>query len=137
MYKSEYDSELRNETNFAKKLIFWVLGLLLLISLIGWGAGWFTKVVNPDTAISNYEEFQEIYNTCQQINTDLFTIRAVADSDRYFASFSKASMVAQKRQKMAYWVEQYNAKSKMWNRSLWKSSTLPYQLSVEQFPNYQ
>ena len=33
--------------------------------------------------------------------------------------------------------EDYNAKSKMWGRSLWKSKSLPYQLSVTDFSNYK
>ena len=131
-----YESEFDEAWGYGKKIVLWFIGLCIILSLVGWGLGWFTKVVNPDTAISNYEEFQEIYNTCSKINTDLGTIRAVDANDRMFDSFSKQAMIAQKRQQMSRWVEDYNAKSKMWNRALWKSSTLPYQLQVTDFNNY-
>lgn len=134
MYKSDYDSEFKDDVNFTKKSIVWIVGLLFVIG----GAIWFfTRSVNiADTALLRYEEFQEIYNTCSKINTDLGTIRSVEENDRMFASFSKQAMLASKKQQLSRWVEEYNAKSKMWNRSLWKSSTLPYQLDVSQFTNF-
>lgn len=89
-----------------------------------------------DDSLTNYEEFQTIYNVCQQTNTDLATIQQMDDHDPMFVQFSKASIIAAKKQKLARWVEEYNAKSKMWNRALWKSKTLPYQLDVNDFSNY-
>lgn len=133
MYRSEYDSQA--ETRFVKRSVLWVMLLLFVAS----GAGWlFTRAAQTvDTGILRYEEFQEIYNTCKKLDTDLGVIRAVPDDDRMFASFSKAAMVAQKQQQMSRWVEEYNAKSRMWNRALWKSSDLPYEISVNQFANFR
>lgn len=126
------------ETRYGKRLILWLVGLILVLGAAGWIIERATKPVETiiDNAIPNYEDFQEIYNTCQKINGDLGTIRGIGEDDRYFASFSKASMIAAKRQQMTRWVEEYNAKSKMWNRALWKSSKLPYQLSTNDFSNY-
>ena len=112
--------------------------LIVLFAIAGW---FFTKAANvanqtADNAISSYEEFQEIYNTCEQLNTDLGTIRATPDSDKMFSEFSKGAMVAQKRQLLSRWVNEYNAKSHMWNHSMWKGKNLPYELSVNQFSNY-
>jgi hypothetical protein len=66
----------------------------------------------------------------------LKTLCTTPDSDPQFSQFSKASLVNGKRQQMTRWVNEYNAKSKMLNRKYWKSTSLPYQLSEEDFPNY-
>lgn len=113
--------------------------LLVIIFFIAlWAAGWIghhaDKVAGD--ALINYEEFQEIYNTCQKIDHDLAAIKSIPDDDKMFAMMSKNAMVNGKRQQMNRWVEEYNAKSKMWNRSLWKSGKLPYQLSTSDFQNY-
>lgn len=134
MYKNKLDSEFREETKFGKKLLIWVAGFVIVLALIGWIFSRSEKVL--DTAFINYEEFQEIYNTTQKINSDLATVREVPDTDPMFANFSKAALISQKRQNMARWVEEYNAKSKMWNRALWKSNSLPYQLNVDDFSRY-
>lgn len=123
------------ETRYAKRLVIWVIVVLFLVS----GAAWFfsrsARVV--DTGVLRYEEFQEIYNTCQKLNTDLGVIRAVPENDRMFASFSKSAMIVQKQQQLTRWIEEYNAKSRVWTRSIWKSDTLPYELTVNQFPNFR
>lgn len=126
------------ETAYGKRIVLWVVGLAIVLGMGGWIVERITKPAETiiDNAIPNYEDFQEIYNTCSKINSDLGTIRGIDENDRYFASFSKASMIAAKRQQMTRWVEEYNAKSKMWNRALWKSSKLPYQLNVSDFNNY-
>jgi len=87
-------------------------------------------------ALFNYEEFQEIYNTTQKLNTDLCAVREVPDNDTMFEQFSKSQRVTGLRANLARWVNEYNAKSKMWNRALWKSSSLPYELTVAQFSCY-
>lgn len=134
MYKNSYDTSLRDETRFAKKMFIWLAAFAALCSVIGWFVTRGTSVV--ETGILRYEEYHEMYNTCKKIDEDLATIRAIADTDRYFASFSKEAMIAQKRQQLTRWAEEYNAKSKMWTRSIWKTDTLPYQLDVNNFPNY-
>lgn len=127
----------------ARSLIWKVAGLVLLIALVGFGikvlltpVALVEKATDPDHIISNYEEFQNMYNTCQKLDADLKTIRATPDSDPMFAQFSKGAMIAAKRQQMTRWVNEYNAKSKMINRQYWKSPSLPYQLNEEDFPNY-
>lgn len=136
---NKYDSEYHDEISFVKRKIVWVVVFIVLLSgaiwLISKPAELADQVI--DNALINYEEFQEIYNTCQKINTDLGTIRAVPEDDRMFASFSKAAVVAGKKQQLSRWVEEYNGKSKMWNRSLWKSNALPYQLNVNDFSNFK
>lgn len=127
----------------ARNLIWKVVGLVVLLTVIGFTLNLiFTpfalvaKSTDPDHIINNYEEFQSMYNAAVKLNTDLGTIRAVPDGDPMFAQFSKNAMIAQKKQLLNRWVEEYNAKSKMINRNLWKSRALPYQLSVDDFSNY-
>lgn len=91
-------------------------------------------VVN--NSFNSYEEFQEIYNTCQQLNDNLCAIKDVSDTDAMFKDFSKSSQQTALRFKLNRWIQDYNAKSKMWNRSLWKSKELPYQLNTGQFTCY-
>lgn len=89
-----------------------------------------------DNAFVNYEDYQEIYNTCQKLNSDLCNIKSVSDSDKMFEQFSKTQRLVGIRNNMNRWIEEYNAKSKMWNKALWKSKQLPYQLSSADFDCY-
>lgn len=127
-----------DETRYAKRWVVWLAVFVMIASAAGWAishvgrAG--DKVVGE--AFINYEQFQEIYNTCQKINADLGAIRSADSTDPMFSQFSQGAMVLAKQQQLTRWVEEYNAKSKMWHRAMWKSDALPYQLSVEQFSNY-
>jgi hypothetical protein len=94
------------------------------------------KSMDSDHIINNYEMFQDIYNTCVKLNTDLGNMSKVPDNDVMFQQFSKAQRMLAIRTNLNKWVEDYNAKSKMLNRKYWKSPSLPYQLSVLQFSNY-
>lgn len=87
------------------------------------------KITNADHVVTSYEEFQEIYNTVQQICTDL------EDLDSYLpegvsGGFDKKERVLTKHQQLNRWVETYNAKSQMFTRSNWKGNHLPHQLDV-------
>jgi len=135
MYQSKYDKEYKDESNFVKRNILWLVLLFVILGVGGWFFTTSTKVV--DTAFIRYEEFQEIYNTCQKVNSDLAIIKNIPDNDPMFASFSKQAMLSNKKQQLTRWIEEYNAKSKMWNRAMWKSSSLPYQLDVSQFSNFK
>ena len=69
MYKSSYDREARDEVNFFKKNILWFVLLLATISVGTYLLTRGTQVI--ETGIISYEQFQEMYNTCQKLNTDL------------------------------------------------------------------
>lgn len=117
-----------------KKLIYWVIAVIMITSGIFWFFGKTTDVA--DSAIIHYEEFQDLYNTCSKLNTDLCNMKDLPDSDKMFEQFSKAQRLNTIKTNLNRWVEDYNSKSKMWNRSLWKSGKLPYQLNVTDFPCY-
>jgi len=134
MYRSSYDAEYANETNFIKRNVIWIVLVMMVIVGAGWFATRTSRVI--DSAFINYEQFQEIYNTCKKIDVDMGVISGIPDNDPMFASFSKKAVLANKKQQLTRWIEEYNAKSKMWHRGMWKSSSLPYQLDVSQFPNF-
>ena len=129
-----FNDEVSEETRWGKKLIIW---FVLLAFVIG-GAAWFFNKADKtiDTAFIRYEEFQELYNTCSKLNTDLCNMRELPDNDKMFEQFSKAQRINTLKTQLNRWVEDYNAKSKMWNRSMWKSEKLPYQLDLNQFNCY-
>lgn len=120
------------------KTFFIIAGIvvcLVILSIFSYTIGLFKTNVT-DSAFIRYEEYQEIFNTCQKLNTDLGIIKGLSETDKMFEQFSKEQRISTIKMQLNRWVEDYNAKSKMWNRSLWKSGTLPYQLSVNQFSNY-
>lgn len=111
---------------------------LIAASIFFTGAYWFLgrTVDVVDNGIVHYEEFQELYNTCQKINTDLCVMKDMPEQDKMFEQFTKSQRVLSLKTNLNRWAQDYNAKSKMLNRSLWKSSTLPYQISVDEFNCY-
>ena len=116
------------------------IGVFLLALLFFSGIGLAFRACNKaeeathlHDAVQRYEEYQEIYNTCTKLNTDLCNMKALPDNDPMFEQFSKAQRILAIKTQLNRWVEDYNAKSKMWGRALWKSNELPYQLTNEQF----
>jgi hypothetical protein len=123
----------KNEISFAKKTIYWIIGLSLLGSTVGLFLTKAKEATHIEDAVQNYEQFQEIYNTCVKLNTDLCNYKDLPENDVMFEQFSKAQKILAIKTQLNRWVEDYNAKSKMWGRSLWKSNALPYQLSTQDF----
>jgi hypothetical protein len=89
-----------------------------------------------ENAVVSYDEYQDIYATCNKLNTDLGIIQSTPETDKQFEQFSKAQRINTIKQNLNRWVEEYNAKSKHIDKKLWKSDALPYELSVNQFSNY-
>lgn len=90
-----------------------------------------------EDAVVNYDEYQNIKATCDQLNTDLGIVEATPENDRQFEQFTKAQRINAIKSNLNRWVEEYNAKSKHIDKKWWKSSELPYQLNVNQFSNYK
>lgn len=122
------------EIKIGKKLLIWIIAVSFMVGGIVWLFNRSERIVT--TGIIRYEEFQEIYNTCQKLNTDLSIIQQTPETDKQFEQFTKAQRLNSIKQSLNRWVEDYNAKSKVWTRSMWKSNSLPYQLSVNDFSNY-
>lgn len=118
----------------------WLIGFGIFVLLTVLSVGCYTcnqmKENVTDKAFIRYEEYQEIYNTCQKLNSDLCNLKDVPETDKMFEQFSKTQRQVGIRNTLNRWVEEYNAKSKMWNRAMWKSKELPYQLSQQNFNCY-
>jgi hypothetical protein len=121
------------DLKFAKRFIYWVIGLSIVLSIFGLGVRSCKKATHIEDAVIVYEEYQEIYNTCSKLNTDLCNMKSLPEDDKMFEQFSKAQRILAIQTNLNRWVEEYNSKSKMWGRNLWKSNELPYQLNVNQF----
>lgn len=119
-------------------LIIGSLIAIMLASVFIWTCNKATNVADNviDNAQVNYHEFQDIYNTCQKLNTDLGIMQATPDTDKQFDQFSKAQRINAIKSNLNRWVEQYNSNSKKWDVGMWKSHELPYQLDITQFSNY-
>ncbi len=128
------NNEYADEAKFAKKLLFGFISLVIIISIVSFLMNRTVAIV--DNGIIHYEEFQEINNTCTKLNLDLCNMKDLPENDKMFEQFSKAQRVNALKGQLNRWTEEYNAKSKMLNRSLWKSSALPYELQVNQFKCY-
>jgi hypothetical protein len=126
-------SEYKEEERFFKRIVYWVIGLVIVLSIGGFVVHKFREATHIDTAVLKYEEYQEIYNTCAKINTDICNMKDVPENDPMFSQFSKAQRILALRTNLNRWIEDYNAKSKMWGRALWKSNSLPYQLTNQEF----
>ncbi len=117
-----------------------IFGFLLLCGLaIGchfFNIGLGHAYKSAEDAVVNYDNYQEMYNTCSKLNTDLGIIEATPENDKQFEQFSKAQRENAIKSNLNRWVEEYNAKSKEIDKNLWKSHALPYQLSVNDFSNY-
>lgn len=124
------------ELKEGKKVIYWFIALVVVTSIITFWISKAKEATHINDAVQTYEEFQEIYNTCTKLNTDLCNMKSLDDKDVMFEQFSKVQRVNTIKTQLNKWVEEYNAKSKMWGRSLWKSNQLPYQLQVDQFSCY-
>jgi hypothetical protein len=129
--------EMEEEWKFAKKVIIWVIALGLLGSVAGFIWHKTKQAAHIDDAVLNYEQYQDIYNTCVKLNQDLCNMESIPDTDPMFdaqnGQFSKAQRMLAIKTNLNRWIEEYNSKSKQWGRALWKSSELPYQLSNQQF----
>lgn len=125
--------EFKDEIKLGKKILIWVILIVFGLSTIGFFVSKAKEATRIETAVQNYEEFQEIYNTCVKLNQDLCNYKDLDENDKMFEQFSKTQRILQIKTQLNRWIEDYNAKSKMWGRSLWKSSSLPYQLTNQEF----
>jgi hypothetical protein len=117
------------------------LVIILVLSLVGFGMKSCSIAQNHayksmENAVISYDEYQDIYNTCIQLNNDLGVIKDTPLDDLQFTQFSKTQRVNAIKQNLNRWIAEYNAKSKHIDKKWWKSTELPYQLSKTDFSNY-
>ena len=117
-----------------------LLGIVALV-VIGFGVRSCSIARNHayksmENAVIFYDEYQDIYATCKQINTDLGVIKETPETDKQFEQFSKQQRINTLKQNLNRWVNEYNAKSKHIDKKWWKSSELPHTLTTAEFNNY-
>lgn len=107
------------------------------VGIINFGATQAQKVINhtvdADTAFTNYEWFHTTYNdilaTKDKIK-DAYTLsnqKDITDDMRAMYQVNYSGLTNFIRTM----VSEYNAKSSMWNRTLFKDKNLPYKIRVE------
>lgn len=89
-----------------------------------------------ENAVISYDEYQDIFNTCIQLNNDLGVMKDTPADDPQFSQFSKTQRVNTIKTNMNRWIAEYNSKSKHIDKKWWKSSELPQTLNSAQFSNY-
>jgi len=78
------------------------------------------RTMSGDAIVNNYEEFHRLYDTIQAQIRNVNIMRQM-DTDQ----ITLTGTIMQVNNLIA----DYNAKSRMITRNMWKSNTLPYQLS--------
>ncbi len=112
--------------------VFGFLLVALILASCGQGQKFVSHTVDVDTAFSNYEWFHDTYQdivaTKQKIKTnyDMAQMKDVSQEtkENYMTNYSGAVNY------LATVVADYNAKSKMWNRTLFKDKNLPWKIKA-------
>jgi hypothetical protein len=142
-----------NPSGKITKVLLWIVGLCMLLGTIFWVLGLLAtpaqtakdvvqKTLNADNVIQNYEWFKEQYNDYLAINVkianaDTSVAHFVRDAgnrkDWSFEDkneYSRLNSIADGlKYQRADIVGKYNARSKMLNRELFKTSDLPAELN--------
>src|SRR3990167_6664561 len=98
-----------------RKWIYWIITGFVFLFLIGSITNYCNQIVVPNTidnAFVNYEQFQEIYNTCQKLNTDLGNMKLLPKDDAMFAQFSKEQRIYTIKTQLNRWIEDLQRKVK-------------------------
>lgn len=140
---SEFGDEM--EEVFGKKIVKGVVALLVIVLLYTgiafvshiWpfssAVGVATRVTNPDKILSDYHYFYD------QIGVIRATERNIDDTKRMLLM---ETLLPSTRERMAielqgqlqvlsYQIQEYNQKSKQFDRALWKAKDLPYEYMTE------
>lgn len=149
-YENNFEN---NPKRTIRKVIFWLIGLGLLVSATFWVVDLVTtpaqtakdiiqKTLKADNVLQNYEWFKQQYNDYLAITTkisqaDTAVVRFARDAgDRAKWSFedknesSRLNSIADGlRFQRADIAGKYNARSMMYNRSLFKTNDLPAELT--------
>jgi len=132
--------------------LIWLFFLFVVILSVGWfiftmlsrPAALVDRVTDPDRIIANYEWFEEAYNDCLALDAKIATTAQQIESQFKDLPKDRSGWSRQDRDAWNQWqttlngqrsqrqniVAEYNAKSKLITRQLWKSPNLPYQLEI-------
>lgn len=115
------------------RFITWAVVVTLLLMLVGYGVHWISKparlvdkLTEPDHIIQSYEEYENMYEACITLCSK---ISALESSNVNDPEFSTSERLLALQNLLDTRIGQYNAKSRMITKNMWKSKVLPYQLS--------
>jgi hypothetical protein len=135
----------------ARRLVFpmiCVIIFILFLSLVHWlvsvPAGVASRVINPNAIVQNYEWFEDQYQDIRAANAQIDIARKsiaafeASAGPRVDWTFDMREELARLRSNLdalefyrAKLIADYNAKSRMITRNLWKSDKLPYTIEAE------
>ena len=72
---------MQDEVKVIKNLYLWIIAVVLVLSIGGWVLTRASKATHAEDAVIVYEEYQEIYNTCSKLNTDLCNMKELDEKD--------------------------------------------------------
>lgn len=152
-WDSHEEEFLENPKRKIRSIVFWAIGLSLLVGAIIWAVdfamipaqtakGVIQKTLNPDNVIQNYEWFKQQAHDYNAIN------QKIADADSSMKRFSRDYQDRSKwtfedkneysrlstvydglKYQRADIAAKYNARSQMMNRDLFKTNDLPATLN--------
>lgn len=150
-YRNEFRGAVR-EGWWTGNRIIWLIFLLVLFGgalgfigrMLSRPAAIIDRVTQPDRVIQNYEWFEEAYNDCLALDNRIATTLKQIDSQFEGLPADRTQWSRQDRDAYNQWqitlngqrsqreniVAEYNTKSKLITRNLWKAPHLPYQLEV-------
>lgn len=101
-------------------LVIVVVGaFFFVLNLASVPAGVITKVVNPAAIISNYEWFYAMKGEIDATHAKYVIAKRAGKEEADGINMVLQSMI-----------QEYNAKSRMTTRNLWKATDLPYQIET-------
>lgn len=124
-------------------IILVILGLSILF-ITSRSCGVISKITEPTNIITSHDEFESMYETCNQICDDIRVLTQFDDNIKAIdqiskgvyiekPAFSKEERIIALQNKINRWIREYNAKSRHISKSRWKSNSLPQQLSRSDF----
>ena len=123
-----------------KSFIGWIIVVFILLGLFAGIVHWVSKptrlldrVTEPGHIINNYEDYQTLYDDCRSLCKKIDNLSKLTSETS--GGFSKEERLLALQNRMEELIAEYNAKSKMITRKMWKSSSLPHSLDSKTICN--
>ncbi len=111
-----------------------VIASLILLTVVSKTCSVVDEVTSTENIITSYEEYENMYSSCEKICDDIKVLRGVSSEDySKDTGFSKSDRLIALETNLNRWIREYNAKSRQITKNLWKSKALPHQLEREDF----
>ena len=124
---SEEEKEVKS---FIRRWGWWIVGTIIVLTIITRVFGMWGKVFDVDKGITTYENFYQMYEQADQMCND---IHVMQNADSLSGGFSKNERIMGLENKLNDVIRDYNAQSKVWTRNMWKADDLPHTLKRSDF----